>query len=73
MGKWWENVKEVNYSRVNNRRFLTSFDMSEAKRMESIHNSEIKRGIKKQKGNMKHVICTCGSSGCLFCVEHENR
>ena len=43
MGKWWTNIKKVEYSK-RNRRFLNSFDMSEAKRAESILNSQIKRG-----------------------------
>lgn len=44
MGKWWENVRRVDHSRRRNKRFLTSFDMAEAKRGESILNSRIKRG-----------------------------
>jgi hypothetical protein len=72
MAKWWENTKRVNVSK-NNKRFLTSFDMAEAKRMESILNSEIKRGVRPVEGNMRHVICTCGVSGCIFCVTYSNR
>jgi hypothetical protein len=72
MAKWWENTKRVNVSK-NNKRFLTSFDMAEAKRMESILNSEIKRGERPVEGNMRHVVCTCGVSGCIFCVTYANR
>ena len=72
MAKWWENTKRVNYSKKD-KRFLTSFDMAEAKRMESILNSAIKRGEREDKPNMLHVVCKCGVSGCIFCTNYDNR
>jgi hypothetical protein len=72
MAKWWNNVTEVKYS-SKNKRFLTSFDMSEAKRAESILNSSIKRGVQEKKANRAFSICTCGSSGCIICFEYNNR
>jgi len=35
MANWWNNTKRVDHSK-NGRRFLTSFDMSEAKRIDAI-------------------------------------
>jgi len=67
MTKWWENIKKVKYSK-NNKRFLNSFDMVEAKRAESILNSKIKRGEVKETPHRKHVVCTCGVSGCIMCM-----
>lgn len=65
MANWWHNIKRVKYSK-NNRRFLTSIDMSEAKRLESIFNSRIKRGELKRKFKQHMTICTCGVSGCIM-------
>lgn len=72
MAKWWENVKRVKYSKKD-KRFFGSFDMAEAKRAESIVNSQIKRGEIEKKGNAVHSNCTCGASGCIAFIQYENR
>lgn len=69
MAKWWNNVTRVEHSK-NGRRFLTSFDMSEAKRMDSIVNSQIKRGERKAKFNRYMCDCGCGCSGCIIVNEY---
>lgn len=65
MANWWHNVKRVEYSRKN-KRFLNSFDMSEAKRIESILNSRIKRGEVERKFLQYMSVCGCGISGCII-------
>lgn len=65
MAKWWKNVKRVKHSK-SDKRFLTLFDMAEAKRMESILNSRIKRGDIEAKANQYMVDCRCGASGCII-------
>lgn len=70
MAKWWKNVKQVKHSKYN-KRFLTSFDMAEAKRAESILNSQIKRGEVERLPHMRHVKCTCGDEGCIFVVQDK--
>jgi len=72
MAKWWENVKRVKHSK-RGKRFLGSFDMSEAKRAESILNSQIKRGEVEKKSNMAHIDCGCGASGCIMCIQYDNK
>lgn len=53
------------------KRFLSQLDMAEAKRMESITNSRIKRGEIK-KGNFGwHYVCGCGVEGCVGHSEHN--
>lgn len=70
MANWWHNVRRVEYSR-RNKRFLTSFDMSEAKRMEAILNSRIKRGDIEKKFNQYMSVCGCGVSGCIIVSQHD--
>ncbi len=71
MANWWNNVKRVDYSK-NNRRFFTSFDMSEAKRIDAILNSQIKRGEIEAKFNRYMCDCGCGCSGCIIVSEYNN-
>ena len=55
--------------RMNDRhkRFLTAYDMAEAKKAEARCNAQFKR--KERESRHKHmIICGCGSEGCLFCV-----
>jgi hypothetical protein len=69
MAKWWNNVRRVEESK-NRRRFLNSFDMAEAKRMESILNSQIKRGERETKPNRYMCVCGCGCTGCIIVSEY---
>ena len=69
MAKWWENVKRVKHSK-NGKRFLTSFDMAEAKRMESMLNSRIKRGEESVKFGQYMCDCGCGCSGCIIVSQY---
>jgi hypothetical protein len=71
MAKWWENIKRVEYSKINRRRFLTSFDMSEAKRTESILNSRIKRGEVERMPYLYMCDCGCGCSGCIIVSQYK--
>lgn len=64
MAKWWNNVKTVGFSR--GKRFLGSFDMAEAKRADSILNSQIKRGEKPNYPHRYLSVCGCGASGCII-------
>lgn len=66
MAKWWNNVRKVEYSRRRRKRFLNSFDMSEAKRAESILNSQIKRGEIERSSYGYMCDCGCGCSGCII-------
>ena len=61
MAKWWNNVKRVNHSIQRNKRFFTLLDMAEAKRAESILNSQIKRGELERLPHRYMVDCGCGS------------
>lgn len=70
MAKWWENIKRVEYSK-RNRRFLNSFDMSEAKRAESILNSQIKRGEIERMPYGYMCDCGCGCSGCIIVSQYR--
>lgn len=71
MANWWENTRRVKHSRGNHRRFLTSLDMSEAKRMDAIRNSEIKRGLIQQKFFRGIFDCGCGVTGCIIVSEYD--
>lgn len=47
------------------KRFLSLLDLAEAKKMEAITNSQIKRG-EREKGNFAyHYVCGCGVEGCI--------
>ena len=69
MANWWNNVKRVEHSK-NGKRFYSSFDMSEAKRMDAILNSQIKRGDRKELFNRYMCDCGCGASGCIIVSEY---
>jgi hypothetical protein len=71
MANWWENIKRVEYSKGNRRRFLTSFDMSEAKRAESILNSRIKREEIERMPYLYMCDCGCGCSGCIIVSQYK--
>ena len=71
MAKWWENTKRVNHSRKRHKRFLTLFDMSEAKRAESILNSRIKRGELERLPHGYMVDCGCGCEGCIIVSQYK--
>jgi len=71
MAKWCENVKRVNHSRRRNKRFLTLFDMAEAKRGESILNSQIKRGEIERLPHGYMCDCGCGASGCIIVSQYK--
>ena len=49
-------------------RWLTSYDMHSAKRVEEIHNSRIKRGEDSYDNfsRTSHEVCGCGAKGCIF-------
>ena len=61
-----KNVKRVKHSRSRDKRFLTSFDMAEAKRAESILNSRIRRGELERLSYGYMCDCGCGASGCII-------
>jgi len=71
VANWWENTRRAKHSRGNHRRFLTSLDMSEAKRLDAVQNSQIKRGIVEQKFFRSIVDCGCGTTGCIMVIEHD--
>jgi hypothetical protein len=71
MAKWWENIKRVKHSKERHKRFLTSFDMSEAKRAESILNSRIKRGEFEEMPYRYMVDCGCGCEGCIIVGQYK--
>lgn len=71
MANWWDNTRRVKHSK-NNRRFFTSLDMSEAKRLESILNSRIKRGEISAKFTQHMYDCGCGVTGCIIVVQTGN-
>jgi hypothetical protein len=71
MAKWWENTKRVNHSRKRHKRFLTLFDMSEAKRAESILNSHIKRGELERLPHGYMCDCGCGCEGCIIVSQYK--
>ena len=70
MAKWWNNIKRVEYSK-RGKRFLTSFDMSEAKRAESMLNSQIKRGEIKRLPHGYMCDCGCGCEGCIIVSQYK--
>jgi len=72
MAKWWENVKRVKHSK-RGRRFLNSFDMAEAKRAESILNSQIKRGERERLPHGYICDCRCGASGCIIVSQYGDK
>ena len=64
MAKWYEIVKRVDHSK-NGKRFYSSRDMMEIRRMESVANSELKRGLRKK--DHTHIYeCGCGTEGCFI-------
>lgn len=64
MAKWYENIRQRKESK-NYKRFYTQLDMAEIKRMESVQNSEIKRGEREHRPNY-YSVCGCGSEGCFI-------
>jgi hypothetical protein len=64
MAKWYRVIKHNVKESSNFKRFYTSRDMMEIKRMESIVNSEVKRGERKNK-HTGISRCSCGSEGCF--------
>ena len=66
MGKLEDKLKSAKFSK-NDKRFYTSRDMSEAKRLESISNAMFKRGIKSKK-HIHISTCSCGREGCFMFV-----
>jgi len=69
MAKWYEFIKRYGKGRFKikygKRRFFNSRDMAEAKRTESISNSQAKRGEKELHTGI--VDCGCGAEGCFIC------
>ena len=57
--------------RKRHKRFLTLFDMSEAKRAESILNSRIKRGELERLPHGYMVDCGCGCEGCIIVSQYN--
>lgn len=57
-------------------RFLSPYDMAEARLSEEIFNSRLKRGEIKDPDKIRkqfHVVCGCGAPGCIFiaCTREE--
>jgi hypothetical protein len=75
MSKWWEFTRRTDSGRFRVRygkkRFYTSRDMSELKRMESVSNAEAKRGERDKKHEYISV-CGCGSEGCFILSHRRN-
>jgi len=71
MAKWYENLRKRNESKSGNR-FYTQHDMAEIKRIESVANSEAKRGIREHKPNY-YCVCGCGCEGCFIVTYTESR
>lgn len=71
MANWWKNVRRVKHSRKNHRRFLTSLDMSEAKRIDAVLNSRINRGETERKFFRGIFDCGCGATGCIMVTEYN--
>lgn len=69
MAKWYEFIKRYGKGRFKikygKRRFFNSRDMAEAKRTESISNSQAKRGKKELHTGISD--CGCGAEGCFIC------
>lgn len=70
MAKWWEFVKRYGKgkfkAKYDKKKFFNSRDMAEAKRTESISNSQAKRGEKPLHTHIS--FCTCGMEGCFVCL-----
>lgn len=62
--------KQVKYSKQG-KRFLTQLDMAEAKRTDSIRNSEIKRGEREKLPHRYICDCGCGTEGCMMVNESQ--
>lgn len=67
---WYSKSKSKHRKKKPNRfnhqkRFLSSLDLAEAKKMESITNSQIKRGDKEPGNFAYHYVCGCGAEGCV--------
>lgn len=71
MAKWYENIRRRKESK-NYKRFYTQLDMAEIKRMESIANSEVKRGIRANRPNY-YCVCGCGTEGCFIVAYAEGK
>ena len=71
MSKWYERVRRRKESK-NLKRFYTQLDMAEIKRMESVANSEVKRGLREKRPNLSYV-CGCGSEGCFLIVHADGK
>ncbi len=71
MSKWYERVRRRDESK-NGKRFYTELDMAEIKRMESVANSEVKRGLRKNKPNY-YSVCGCGAEGCFIISYSEGK
>lgn len=67
---WYTKLKSKYRKKKPNRfdhqkRFLSVFDISEMKKMESITNSQIKRGEKERGNSAAHYVCGCGVEACV--------
>lgn len=71
MSKWYERVRRRDESK-NGKRFYTELDMAEIKRMESVANSEVKRGLRENKPNY-YSVCGCGAEGCFIISYSEGK
>lgn len=65
--EWKKNQpKETKTIHNKSNRFLTLYDMAEAKRLDAILNSRINR-FEVEKKAMRHMFpCSCGNSGCII-------
>ena len=59
----WRKKKPNRFD--HSKRFLSLLDLAEAKRMESITNSQIKRGEREDGNYAYHYVCGCGVEGCV--------
>ena len=64
MAKWYNIVKRYKGESKSHKRFYSSRDMMELKRMISVANSEAKRGLRKPYKGISP--CGCGMEGCFI-------
>lgn len=52
------------------KRFLSQYDLAEAKRSVATFNSRVKRGEIQRQSHGYHYVCGCGSEGCIGYSEY---
>lgn len=55
-------------------RFLSRYDLAEARRVSERFNAALKRGEVPQAHRItytRHIVCGCGAPGCVFLYAHR--